>query len=283
MKKLSAVSLLIASTLFGCASPNKSPSATTTGVGKGTYYTQDKTQSLAANLVAFSGYNHLISDHSMPSDLKASLDFTSGAYMGFNSFNNLWGAGGIGLLSVVSDNTLPYQSGVMLVMVKLELGEKYNDLTVAERAITTSLQKIDFAGLDPYYQQKPEVKKFLSNKSMSGVKCKKPSAFSLTDTNALCDFGDSDFGVSVIFSRPATGQEFPELALLPKGEYSVMLMDQTKYPMYELRNDAWGSVYHARKGYMSFNDLKLPFVAPDNSGKRIAFQGEGDNARVIYK
>lgn len=285
MKKISLLNLGTVAAIFltGCAVQSSNPNQPATFADKGSYFQQDKTKSLASNLVAFSGYPGLISDHDMPSDLKAGLDFTSGAYMGFNGFGSLFGAGGIGLLSMVSDNTLPYQSGVVVIMAKVESGEKYNDYSVAERAIKASFKKAS----DEYlkgtsYLSKPEIKAFLADTDMSGMKCHKPGGLNFTGRDAVCDFGDSDFGLSVIFSRPATGQEFPELGLLPQGEYSVMLLDSMRYPMYELRDDAWGAQYSSY-GYMKFKNLKLPFLSPDKSGKRIAFATENGKESVIYK
>ena len=284
MKNVYALGLGLAAAMMmtGCAVQSSNPNKPATFADKGSYFQQDKTKSLASNLVAFSGYPGLISDHDMPSDLKAGLDFTSGAYMGFNGFGSLFGAGGIGLLSMVSDNTLPYQHGVKVVMVKLQPGEKFNDLSVAERAIETSLKKISSDKLTNRQRSNSTIAAFISKTSMTGVKCHKPSAMNLTDANAFCDFGDSDFGVSVIFARPATGQEFPELGAIPKGEYSVMLMDSMQYSVYELRDDAWGAQYSS-DGYMKFKNLKLPFLSPDKSGKRIAFATENGKESVIYK
>ena len=284
MKKVYALGLGLAAAMMmtGCAVESHNPNQPAMFADKGSYFKQDTTKSLAANLVAFSGYPHLISDHDMPSDLKAGLDFTSGAYMGFNGFGSLFGAGGIGLLSMVSDNTLPYQHGVVVVMAKVEAGEKYNDYSVAERAIKASFKKAS----DEYlkgtsYLSKPEIKVFLADTDMNGMKCHKPGGLNFTGRDAVCDFGDSDFGLSVIFSRPATGQEFPELGVLPKGEYSVMLLSTMRYPMYELRGDAWAAKYNS-DGFMQFKNLKLPFLSPDKSGKRIAFATENGKESVIY-
>ena len=117
--------------------------------------------------------------------------------------------------------------------------------------------------------------------NMNGMKCHKPGGLNFTGRDAVCDFGDSDFGLSVIFSRPATGQEFPELGVLPKGEYSVMLLSTMRYPMYELRGYAWAAKYNS-DGFMQFKNLKLPFLSPDKSGKRIAFATENGKESVIY-
>lgn len=274
--------VLTAVMMTGCAVKSSSSSAPAFNADKGSYFTQDKEKSLAANLVAFSGYRGLISDRDMPSDLRAGLDFTSGAYMGFNGFGTIFGAGGVGLLSMVSSNTLPYKNGAIVVMVKTQPNEKYNDLTVAERAIESSFAKADINTLSPVYTKKTEVQSFLANKDMSGVKCHKPSVFDMTDTDVECDYGDSDLGLAVIFGRPATGQEFPELGLLPAGNYSVMLVRNIRYPVYQLRDDAWAATYSS-DGYMKFKDMKLPFVSPDKSGKRIAFTLENGKDKVIYK
>ena len=283
MKKNTLIGVaILTSFLTGCAVQSHDPQKPAIFAVIGSYFKQDTSKSLASNLVAFSGYKNLISDHDMPSDLKAGLDFTSGAYMGFNGFGTLFGAGGVGLLSMVSSNTLPYQSGVIVVMVKTQPNEKYNDLTVAERAIESSFAKADINTLSPVYTKKTEVQSFLANKDMSGVKCHKPSAFDMTDTDVECDYGDSDLGLAVIFGRPATGQEFPELGLLPAGNYSVMLVRTIRYPVYQLRDDAWAATYSS-KGYMKFKDMKLPFVSPDNSSKRIAFVTEEGKEKVIYK
>ncbi len=284
MKKVYALGLGLAAAMMmtGCAVESHNPNQPAMFADKGSYFKQDTTKSLAANLVAFSGYPHLISDHDMPSDLKAGLDFTSGAYMGFNGFGSLFGAGGIGLLSMVSDNTLPYQHGVVVVMAKVEAGEKYNDYSVAEKAVKAAYKKVNINSISYRHASKPEIKAFLADADMSGIKCHKPGGLNFTGLNAVCDFGDSDFGLSVIFSRPATGQEFPELGLLPKGEYSVMLLDTVRYPMYELRGDAWAAEYNS-DGFMQFKNLKLPFLSPDKSGKRIAFATENGKESVIYK
>ena len=61
-----------------------------------------------------------------------------------------------------------------------------------------------------------------------------------------------------------------------------MLVRTIRYPVYQLRDDAWAATYSS-KGYMKFKDMKLPFVSPDNSSKRIAFVTEEGKEKVIYK
>lgn len=283
MQKIPLIGLAIFSSyLTGCAVQSHDPQKPAMFADKGSYFKQDTSKSLASNLVAFSGYPYLISDHDIPSDLKASLNFTSGAYLGFNGFSSLFGAGGVGLLSIVSDNTLPYQSGLTLIMVPMNQGEKYDDYSVAERGIKASFEKINPSLLSKSQQNNPDIQKFLTNKNMDDLKCYKAPIYTLTDVQAYCDYGDSNFGLTVIFSRPATGQEFPELGLLPKGQYSVMLIDDVRYPVHQLRADAWAAIYSS-SGFMQFKNIKLPFLSPDNSNKRIAFVTEKGKENVIYK
>ncbi len=265
MKKISLLNLGTVAAIFltGCAVQSSNPNQPATFADKGSYFQQDKTKSLASNLVAFSGYPGLISDHDMPSDLKAGLDFTSGAYMGFNGFGSLFGAGGIGLLSMVSDNTLPYQHGVAVVMVKMQSGEKYNDMSVAERAIEESF----------------------NGDNVKGIHCRKASAaWSMTtDIDAFCDLsgdGSVNDAITVRFARSASGNEFPELGTMPIGDYGVMLLSNLKDRT--VKDNAWVATYD-HNGFMQFKNLKLPFLSPDKSGKRIAFATENGKESVIYK
>ena len=223
----------------------------------------------------------------MPSDLKAGLDFTSGAYMGFNSFSSLLGAGGIGALSAITgDNIRPFGSDSVILMVPLQFGEKYNDLAVAKRAFETYLKKIDASQMkvDPSsaaYKSQLARKKFAEDTNMSGANCRSENAALALLSGADARCGLSDYDVEIYFSRPATGLEFPELGALPTGQYSVILFNL--YYNYAVLSDApWAAAYDDRQKVFKFKNLTLPFVSPDrkDGGERLII--DGDN-KVLYR
>ena len=284
MRKL-IIAAVIAS-LAGCSIQSHDPEKPAVTADKGSYFAQNKKDSIASNLVAFAGYPYLISDHDMPSDLKAGLDFTSGAYMGFNSFSSLLGSGGIGALSALTgDNIRPFGSDSVILMVPLQAGEKYNDLAVAKRAFETYLKKIDASLIKPdsssaAYKSELARKKFAEDANMSGANCRAENAALglLSGADARCGLGDYD--VEIYFSRPATGREFPELSALPKGQYSVMLFNL--YYNYAVRSNApWAAAYDDSQKVFKFKNLTLPFVSPDrkDGGKRIVIDS---NNKVLY-
>ena len=284
MKKL-IIAALVAS-LAGCSIQSHDPGKPAVTADRGSYFAQNKKDSIAANLIAFAGYPYVISDHDMPSNLKAGLDFTSGAYMGFNSFGSLFGAGGIGALSAITgDNIRPFTPDSVILMVPLQPGEKYNDLSVAKRAFETYLTKIDGSKLadnpsSAAYKSELARKKFSEDPNMSGANCHSENAALglLSGADARC--GLADYDVEIYFSRPASGREFPELFSLPKGQYSVMLFNL--YYNYAVRSDApWAAAYDDSQKVFKFKNLTLPFISPDrkDGGKRIVIDS---NNKVLY-
>lgn len=259
---------------------------------KGSYFAQDKSESVASNLLAFAGYSHKISDNEMPRSLKNALDFGSGAYMGFSGFSSLWSAGGIGALSVITgDDIVPFTQGSVIVITKLQPGEKYNDISVAKRAFEENFEKLDSSDieLDPSsaaYNHELKRKAFAEEKEMKPASCKEVSMInhSLSKADLECWVKNDDYEATVIFSRPASGQEFPELATLPKAEYSVLLFN-TWYE-YKVREDAeWAASLDARKHVFKFKNKTLPFITPEqkDNGRRIMFIHENGKDSVIYK
>lgn len=283
--KLIVIAALVAA-LSGCSIQSHDPEKPAVTADKGSYFAQDKKDSIASNLIAFAGYPYLISDHDMPSDLKAGLDFTSGAYMGFNSFSSLFGAGGIGALSVLTgDNIRPFGSDSVILMVPLQPGEKYNDLSVAKRAFENYLMKIDASLIttnptSAAYKSQLARKKFAEDANMSGANCRAENAARALLSGADARCGLSDYDIEIYFSRPATGQEFPELGLLPRGQYSVMLFNL--YFNYQVRSSVpWAAVFDDRMKFFKFKNLTLPFVTPErkDGGKRLIIDS---NNKVLY-
>ena len=284
MKKLIITALM--ASLAGCSIQSHDPGKPAVMADRGSYFAQQKTESIASNLVAFAGYPHVISDHDMPSNLKAGLDFTSGAYMGFNSFSSLFGAGGVGALSAITgDDIRPFGSDSVILMVPLQSGEKYNDLSVAKRAFETYLTKVDGSQLadnpsSAAYKSELARKKFSEDPNMSGANCRPENAALSLLSGADAKCGLSDYDVEIYFSRPASGGEFSELASLPKAQYSVMLFNL--YSNYKVRSDApWAASYDNRhKAFKSIN-MTLPFISPDrkDGGKRIVIDS---NNKVLY-
>lgn len=287
MKKLIAT-MMLASAIAGCSSQGNTHGKPEVFSDKGQLFGQKKDASLASNLTAFAGYPYLISDQDMPAGLRRSLDFTSGTYIGFSSFSSLWGATGFGALTMLSgDQIAPFTPTSKIIMIPLLDNEKYNDLSVAKRAVETTLEKIDgaFLAKDPSsaaYDSELKRLAFSKNKSMAGVECHEPNfaVKMIRHNDATC--GIDGFNVEVYFSRPATGNEFPELNSLPVGNYAVMLINT--YGDYELRKDAsWAASFDSDKKSFRFNNYTLPFVSPDKTGKRILIQGDGDQTKILYK
>lgn len=291
MKK-SIITILLPLLVTGCSVESHNPKKPAVMADKGSYFAQDKSESIASNLIAFAGYPHKISDNPMPTSLKGALDFTSGAYMGFSGFSSLWGAGGIGSLSLLTgDDIIPFTYDSVIVIAKIQPGEKYNDLSVAQRTFENYFTKIDGSFLakdksSAAYQHEVKRKKFSQDKSMTPASCEKSGVISssLLKQDAECWVNDPDYKVHVIFSRPATGQEFPELALLPKSEYSVMLFNL--WANYKVRDDAaWAAKLDTKHNVFSFKKMRAPFISPDknDNGKRILFSQDSDQQKVIYK
>ena len=288
MKKVSVLSVLFLSVLTGCSSKPSVEGKPEIFADKGVFFAQDKTKSVAANLTAFSGYPYLVSDHDMPTGLRRGLDFTSGTYVGFNSFGSLWGAAGLGGLSMlIGDNIAPFTPSTTVLMVPLQPGEQYYDLSVAKRAIENNVEKIDGSTLtiDPdsaAYKHQLKRLEFSKNKSMSGITCAEAGMAEKMIRHNDANCGIENYNIEVFFSRPAKGNEFPELKQLPTGNYAVLLLNL--YSNYQLRKDAsWAASFDDTKKSFKFNDFTLPYVSPDKTGKRILIEGQGDNTKILYK
>jgi len=90
-----------------------------------------------------------------------------------------------------------------------------------------------------------------------------------------------DYDVQIYFSRPATGQEFPELGVLPAGQYSVMLFNL--YFDYQVRSDVpWAAAYDDQMKVFKFKNLTLPFVGPErkDGGKRLIVDSSN---KILYR
>lgn len=283
------VAALLASVISGCASNSATSAKPEIFAGKGAYFAQDKTKSFASNLTAFAGYPGKISDHEMPAGLRNGLDFTSGAYLGFSAFDSLWGATGLGAFAMLSgDNIRPLTISSVIVMVPLSSEQRYNDLSVAKLAMEQSLEKLDDEYFKTYYANKKDtdwihkLKTFSSDKSMNGIICQQASMASrmLSDLDAECNI--DGYKVDVVFARPATGTEFPELKLLPKGKYAVVLLN--KNGNFQVRKDAlWAARLDSINKTYKINNYTLPFISPGKDGKRIMFFGEEKQTKILYK
>ena len=102
----------------------------------------------------------------------------------------------------------------------------------------------------------------------------------LSDLDAECNI--DGYAIDVVFSRPATGTEFPELKLLPKGNYAVLILNDNGY--FQVRKDAlWAASLDPLKKSYKINDFTLPFITPEKDGKRIVINGEGNKTKILYK
>ncbi|MCF5860044.1 hypothetical protein [Aeromonas veronii] len=257
-----AVSILAMAILGGCSSAPKD-------LGKP--FVQDKTKSVAFNVGAYAGYPDVLQDKYYSHDLDTLVTSSSNAMLlsaDLGGSMGAFGAGalgvGLGFLSGLTDQ-LPLKSGYVFT-AKLNPGEDYRSPTTVLRVFQENYVK-----LDPNNKENEHVKDVIEKTSISNFICESTTDYSY---DVYCaDPAAKKYGFYVKTTRPANGQEFPEVMPLPVGQYGVYFINSARSPAFEPKENTEDSYFHLKNNafVLGKSNTILPLVSPRDDGKRLVF------------
>lgn len=259
MKKVVPLVFLL---LAGCSMrPQTAPD-------EGKQYVQNSSQSWAWNVTAYAGYPGLISDNKYSSTLDTAIKSTSNALLLPTSLTSMSGlaAGSLGVgLGLVGSLAGQWPlEGAGVVTTPLQAGEQYNDPAMIARAI-----KANFNLREYKESASTNLKPLLLTKSLDKLVCipAKHNGF-----NHDCYVpGYEDYPVFVKAVRPADGTEFGSMLGLDKGRYAVLTVANDRGSLLRKKADSPDPVLMLVKNTYVVRDNILPFIGPNDQGKRLVF------------
>lgn len=260
--QLIATTILAMTALAGCSSTPKD---------MGQPFVQDKSKSVALNVAAYAGYPYLLKDNSYSKGLDTIVTSTSNTLLLANDLSGSLGAigggalgAGLGLISGLVDQ---YPLDVAKVFTaKLQPGEDYRSAATALRVLKANYQK-RAKDVDEF----KDLNGFFENPSLDAYVCE-PTMLSPWDYSCF-DPAYEGFEHYVQVIRPATGNEFPQVMPLDKGNYGVFLISSGAGSVLTPKKDAPDAYFYMKKGsyVLGGTNTILPRVAPREDGKRLVF------------
>lgn len=244
-------------------------SATPKNIGKP--FSQNKSKSVALNVAAYAGYPYLLKDNSYSKGLDTVVTSTSNALLLANDLSGSvgsigGGAFGVGL-GLMSGLVAQYPLDMANVFTaKLQPGEDYRSATTALRVMKANYQK--------RAKRADELKAlngFFENPSLDAYVCE-PTMLIPWDYSCF-DPAYEGFALYVRAIRPATGNEFPQVMPLDKGNYGVFLIGRARGSVLTPKKDAPDAYFYMEKGFyvLGGTNTILPLIAPREDGKRLVF------------
>jgi hypothetical protein len=249
MRKLTALAGLLSSlALSGCANTPDQHG----------HYVQEPTMSWAWNVTAYGGYPNLIRDN--PYREQASLSEQEGK--------------GIILPdSLVEAYPLTRAS---VVTAPLHDGEAYDDAEVVRRVLLEQYQIRE--PLADIREEPIRLQPLLRSGNLAGFVCHDYQAPLLVTTVSTGAYtheclvpGYEEFSVYVKAVREADGSEFGPILGLPQGRYTVLTVRSDLGELLVPRALPTVPVFQFKNGIYVVNSNELPFVAPNQAGKRLVF------------
>ncbi|WP_339015382.1 hypothetical protein [Aeromonas popoffii] len=248
--------------LTGCSSTPKD---------LGQPFVQDKSKSVALNVAGYAGYPYLLKDNSYSKGLDTVVTSTSNTLLLANDLSGSLGSIGGGALGaglgLISGLVAQYPLDKAKVFTaKLQPGEDYRSAATALRVLKENYQK-RAKDADEF----EDLNGFFENPSLDAYVCE-PTMLSSWDYSCF-DPAYEGFDLYVRAIRPATGNEFPQVMPLDKGNYGVFLISSGKGGVLTPKKDAPDAYFYMEEGsyVLGGTNTILPRVAPREDGKRLVF------------